>query len=489
MDSRAQGELVGTVLITAVVIISTVTVGMGLLANYDRQVNADRSPSNFQSELTATSLTLTHVGGEDIPLAELDLVLRSDGSEQRYDLDDPSDLESDTLDGNDRFQGGESVTVSHSFTGEVRILLVRTNDGGAVLYDTTESVPTSTGTATATPTPTATPTATPTPTPQEPMLEGYSLQDNTANSNVEYDLFYDVNNTARFDRVEVTFDNRNNDWGDETVTGTDARGNVTFSQGGEEGSEYEITIRVFNTEGTVTDTVSFTDVADGDSQSDGDVTDSDSPQFAGTVIDDLGGSEANYEVSYNVTNRTNFGTVRVRYENLDSGGADATYTSTDPRNNVDDYAEASFGGTGGDEYRITVQLLDDAGVIVDERVVTDVADGTDPSGNADLSRPTSPTLDSVTIQDSSRNSEGNYRIRYQVSDPNDEFVRTEVLVRDLNNSWASTELSGTNTNGNLQYSQGGTEGDTFRFTVRVIDTDGIVVDERVITDVADGTDP
>ncbi|MEA5386222.1 hypothetical protein VB779_03285 [Haloarculaceae archaeon H-GB11] len=246
---------------------------------------------------------------------------------------------------------------------------------------------------------------------------------------------------------------------------------------------------MYDTNGAVTDSVTITDTADGTSQSQGDVTDGDSPSFAGTVVDDLGGDEANYEASYNVTDRTNFGSVKVSYENLDSGGADATYTSTDPRTNVDDYAEASFGGTAGDEYRITIQLLDTAGVVVDERVETDVADGTDPSGNADLSRPTSPTLTSTSVKDKTKFGTADYQVQFTVSDPNSEFTSLEVIFRNTDAAWATETKTSTATNGNVKYSAGGVGGDTYEIVVRVLDTDGIVVDEQVITDVADGTDP
>jgi hypothetical protein len=289
--------------------------------------------------------------------------------------------------------------------------------------------------------------------------------------------------------VEVTFDNRDNDWGDTTKSATAARGTVTFSQGGQQGATYDITIRVFDTDGAVADTVSITDTSDGASQTDGDVTDGDSPSFAGTVVDDLGGNEANYEVSYNVSDRSNFGTVRVEYTNLDSGGADATYTSTDPRHNIDDYADADFGGTAGDEYRIRVELLDAEGVVVEERVLTDVADGSDPSGNADLARSTSPSLSDASIGDRTKNNNGDYRVQYRVADPSGDFSQLEAAFVNADNAWATRTVSRSIANGVLQYREGGVGGDEYRIAIRVRDSDGIVVDEVVVTDVADGNDP
>ncbi|WP_233560597.1 hypothetical protein [Halobellus sp. Atlit-38R] len=300
---------------------------------------------------------------------------------------------------------------------------------------------------------------------------------------------YDIDETADFANVVVTFDNRNNNWGDTTSSTTAERDTITFSQGGQMGATYDITITVFDTDGTITDTVQITDVANGDSQSAGDLTDSDSPSFAGTVVDDLGGSQANYEVSYNVSDRANFGSVRVKYTNLDSSGADATYSSSDPRHNIDDYAEAFFGNTAGDSYRIRVELVDTDGVVVDERVVSDVADGSSPSGNADLTRPSSPALSTYSIADTTNNNNGRYTLQYLVSGPDTDFSQVEAIFLNTDRSWATQTKSSSNPDGTIQYNQGGVGGDEYKITIRVLDSDGIVVAEVTETDTADGTNP
>ncbi|MFB6091319.1 MAG: PKD domain-containing protein [Halobellus sp.] len=167
-------------------------------------------------------------------------MLRSDdGGERRYDLNDPADLQGATLDGDDLFEGGESVNVSHSLSGRVRILLVETSDGGAVLYDeyktltgdgvtptptpTATSTPnaTATSTATATDTPTSTPTATSTtttaptaaPTNQPPTAEfAYNRKGNSENVDLDASPSTDSDGTI----VQYQWDYGN----DETIDAT-----------------------------------------------------------------------------------------------------------------------------------------------------------------------------------------------------------------------------------------------------------------------------
>ena len=434
----------------------------------------DEPLADFRMSQDGTTVVLTHAGGDSL-----------DG-EDVYVVSDPGGWLGNYAGTNGQacdttisiLKPGTECQISGARPGEIYVAW-QGNSRSATLFrgrvfDEGSASP---------PTPT-----TPTPTPN-PTVSGYTLRDTSKNSNTNYELMYDIDGTTDFDRIESVFDNRNNDWGDTTSSASAERGSITFSQGGQQGATYDITIQVFNDNGTVTDTVLISDTADGRFQSSGDLTDDDSPSFAGTVIDDLGGAEANYEVSYNVSDRPNFGSVRVQYTNLDSGGAEATYTSSDPRHNIDNYAEASFGGTSGDEYRIRVELLDTDGVVVDERVITDRADGTDPSGNADLARSSSPTLASYSVTDQTENNNGRYIIQSQVSDTSGDFSQVESIFWNTDNTWATQTKSSSNTNGNLQYDQGGVGGNVYRITIRVLDNDGIVVDEVTVTDTADGTNP
>jgi hypothetical protein len=318
-----------------------------------------------------------------------------------------------------------------------------------------------------------------------PTVNGVSVEDLAANGNSEYRVSYDVDSSAS--RVEVEFDDRANGWADDTATTTDTRGTVTYTQGGTTGDTFDITVRAYDSGGSVSDSRTITDVSDGSNPgSNDDLSNGNSPQFAGTLVDDLSASQADYEVMYNVTRRANFGEVRVRVENLDSGGADATYTSTDPRHNVDDYRVASYGGTDGDRYRLTLQVVDADGVVVDERVVTDTADGTDPGGNADLSRTASPTLQSSTVEDNSNPGKGARFTADYTTSGGPEFGRVEVQFRNRDSPQATTSPSSTAVSGSLSHEPGYGSGDRYAITIRVLDADGVLVDERVVDETADG---
>lgn len=107
--------------------------------------------------------------------------------------------------------------------------------------------------------------------PNDPKLESFSVTDDSVpqRNQTRFVVDYEVSNTGQFQDVQVVFDNTENDWSDETVTSTDApTGSVSYppnqqSQGGTTGQEYDITVRVRNQNGLVTDSDSVTDVADG----------------------------------------------------------------------------------------------------------------------------------------------------------------------------------------------------------------------------------
>ncbi|MUV60167.1 hypothetical protein [Halobacterium sp. CBA1126] len=217
------------------------------------------------------------------------------------------------------------------------------------------------------------------------------------------------------------------------------------------------------------------------------------PDAAGTFrskIVDQGqtGSLARYETSYDATGVTDFDRVEVTYENLDSGGADETYTSFEPRDNIDDYGWVDEnGGTGGDTYEITIEVYDTNGNVVDSRTVTDDADNVNPGGNDDLSENDSPTLSSSTVTDTSQFSTARYTVDYDVSDSAGKFTETEVLFLNEDSAYATDQQSVTETTGTAFHSAGGAEDDQYQILIQVLDDDGIVVNQRLVSDVADGS--
>lgn len=107
--------------------------------------------------------------------------------------------------------------------------------------------------------------------PNDPQLERFEVvEDNTRNNNTEFVTEYEVSNVDTFQRVDVTFDNQENNWSDETTSNTSTPGGeVRYpegggSVGGVEGHRYEITAEVINENGLVVDSATRTNVADDD---------------------------------------------------------------------------------------------------------------------------------------------------------------------------------------------------------------------------------
>lgn len=118
-SERAQSEIVGTVLLVGVVVVTTATLGAGLLGS----VQPDRDPvADVSGEVTADRISLTHAGGDAMAASALTVVVRTDAGDARIPFADG------TLSGPDpeRFEPGETWTKSSSFpAGErVRVYLV-----------------------------------------------------------------------------------------------------------------------------------------------------------------------------------------------------------------------------------------------------------------------------------------------------------------------------------------------------------------------------
>jgi len=82
----------------------------------------------------------------------------------------------------------------------------------------------------------------------------------------EYDVSYTVaDDTGSFDRVEVDFENSDRNDGVETVASGTQSGTISFETGGQRiGDSFEITVRLFDTDGEVeSERVVITDTADG----------------------------------------------------------------------------------------------------------------------------------------------------------------------------------------------------------------------------------
>ncbi|AQL43746.1 hypothetical protein BV210_13985 [Halorientalis sp. IM1011] len=115
---RAQSEVVGVVILVGVVVTLVGLVSVVVLSN----VATEQTPvADLRVEADDTHLTVTHQGGDEIPVDDLVVVVRGSDRTTRVAVD-AANL---TDDGNGRFQFGESLVREHGHVGDdARILIV-----------------------------------------------------------------------------------------------------------------------------------------------------------------------------------------------------------------------------------------------------------------------------------------------------------------------------------------------------------------------------
>lgn len=96
------------------------------------------------------------------------------------------------------------------------------------------------------------------------------------------------------------------------------------------------------------------------------------------VTDNANSGKARYEIDVDVQQSSDFGRIEVELRDLDTATVVDTADSTAQRTTYT-LAVAGGGGTAGDQFDITIRLFDRDGLIVDQRVVTDTGDGTNPT--------------------------------------------------------------------------------------------------------------
>ena len=216
------------------------------------------------------------------------------------------------------------------------------------------------------------------------------------------------------------------------------------------------------------------------------------PAIDARVVDRDANGNADYRVSYSVTDYgDSFDRVEITYDNArNSWGDGASGAITDPRS-TDTF---TAGGVGGHSYNITIRAYDDSDRLVAQRSLVDsaAADGTSPDDNdpiADLREPDSPSIANATIADeSTRNGGAAFEVAYNATRGNETYPTVRVRFRNLDNGWATETLTSDGKQGAVSHSTGGTYGNDYEIVVSVVDDDGIVVDEAVYAQQADGDD-
>ncbi|WP_144904411.1 PKD domain-containing protein [Halobellus captivus] len=178
MTDRGATEPIGTVLLVGLVVLATVTAGSGLLLRTDEiSESTDDVRLNIKPDVTDSTVSLRHVGGQSFDASEVRLLLRGDSGGQvgPHALDSESVAGTDVDDGT--FDVGDEVTVNHSFTGYIDVLLVSSETGDR-LYHTLRS----TASRTPIPTPGSNPPVA-VATSVDRVAEGFSLTLDGSGSN------------------------------------------------------------------------------------------------------------------------------------------------------------------------------------------------------------------------------------------------------------------------------------------------------------------
>ena len=131
-DDRAQSEVIGAILLVAVVVIAVTTFGVFYLNDESR--GEPQPVADFEAIVTPTSVNISHLGGESIKRNELTVIIRNNSSTQRFSVANGSLTNSDT-DG--EFELGEewgTTNISLSAGESVSIAVVH-SPSNTLLYE------------------------------------------------------------------------------------------------------------------------------------------------------------------------------------------------------------------------------------------------------------------------------------------------------------------------------------------------------------------
>jgi hypothetical protein len=397
--SRAQSEAVATVLLLALVVLLVSTVGYVVLGT----IGPDDTPTvEVAATVTDNDVTLTHRSGEGLPGDDLTVVLRYGGSEQRYDFaTDGRYGADDTFDPGEEWHLDEPIPYAPG--DRVDVLLLH-DPSNTVLFRGRKVA--------------ATPTATATPAPDVVEWEygdgggggggggGADVDGGGGGADVDgggggaagpsiklriddltdrdrdrpyYVVSYDVTPANdSFESVEVEFGSEERH-GTVTETDTGDRGSATYTENYGANAEHTITVRTYYADGdggtVVGQARTIDDTADTDNPVEEDLSEADSPSVdPSTTISDRSNPKSDklwYRFDYVIGTNGNFQRTLLGVINRNGNGATVRESRPQSMGSVDlrdDY------GTGT-EYKITILVFDDAGVVVDDRTLIDEADG------------------------------------------------------------------------------------------------------------------
>lgn len=134
MYSRGQSEVVGSILLVALVVVVVSTVGaLSFSMMYDR--NDPVSAVIEVEKMNDTTLTLQHGGGDSVAVTDLEVVARNT-SKATSETESYAFADGESMgDGDDRFEAGERWRTTHTFSrcDQVQVLLVDQSTGTVLL--------------------------------------------------------------------------------------------------------------------------------------------------------------------------------------------------------------------------------------------------------------------------------------------------------------------------------------------------------------------
>ena len=135
--SRAQSEVIGAILLVAVVVIAVTAFGVFYLGN---QSDDGRDPAaEFNASASTTSVNITHLGGDSLARADLVVIVRNSSTEREFSVENGTLTDGDT---DDQFEPGEewgSTNISLPAGESVRVFVVH-DSSNKLLYDGTKRV-------------------------------------------------------------------------------------------------------------------------------------------------------------------------------------------------------------------------------------------------------------------------------------------------------------------------------------------------------------
>lgn len=457
-EARAQSEIIGVVLIVGLVIVGVSAAGLVIVTSQEERAAAQKAPVDVTGEVREGWATATHEGGPGIARSDLVLVLESGGSERRYAFDDPAVTL--TGDGDDVFEGGESVNVSHGFGGTVRLRVIDTDEPTRLLYEETVDLGDDG-------------------TDDGPTVERFDVNDTSADGNASFDVTWRVTDpTGDLTGVDVELvdqgtgtveDSRSYSYGGTGDTGTETLTLRNESGGGE---VYALRITAEDAAGNTASAVRVETV---------DGVGGGPPTVESLVVDDTTrGNDVSFDATYNATD-VDGDLTEVRVELVDASGAvvDST-TDTYDGTNVTGERTKRLGdpdGSKNDAYRITVTAVDAAGSADTESVTITAG-----SGETRAAGPSGPTITQFDVSDDSFGTVASYTVSWAVEDA--EGTLDSVTVRLVETGKAnpaddeSYDVRGQSTaNGEVTLEKNGGEGNEYRIEIVVTDADDLTAGE------------